>query len=289
MRKIFYLLWALMPFCITACDNDDVIETSEEKLSAEVKQHLKDYYADAKIKSFHNWWNNSPFGTEVNLIDKDGNDVSIFYYEFKELSLTVTKYANIENLPLKVKYAFLSSPYGNIKKENIRKIERDDYAQLPNKMYRFEFTSFVPGVGDLYTLLTFNDDGYMLPVNHGFVNQAWSNPLIDKSELEFIDHHYGADIRSYENLGGSNCYYVIDHSILKKVNFRDSKWQSTLYPLPLDTDVPSEILKQLYELEPDFKYVQLNRVETPNGAGYQFLNEKGDGYTLGEMFVKRSL
>ena len=278
-----------MPLFVTACDNEDDFAVAEDKLSAEVQQHLKAEYDGAEITSFHNWTNNWQPGTEVNLIDKKGNEVSLFFRDFKQLSLTVTKYARLENLPSRVRYAFLSSPYGNVDKERIDKIECDDYEQLPNKMYRFEFTTPVPGKGNLYTLLTFNADGYMLPVNHGFANSSWSNPIVDKDEVEFIDYHYGRDIRSYENLGGTNSYYVMDHDILKKVCFRDDKWKSTVYRLPLDTPVSPDILKQLYETEPDFKYVTLNRVETPNGDGYQFLNEEGDGYIIGEMFVKRSL
>lgn len=279
MKKFYYLLLGILPFFITACDDDD-FETPKEKLSVEVEQHLKDCYADAEIKSFHNWRNSWQPGTEVNLIDKNGNEVSIFYRDFTKLSLTVSHFARFDNLPLPVKYAFLSSPYGNVEKNRIDKIECDDYAQLPNKMYRFEFTYDVPGKGELYTLLTFNADGYMLPVKHGFVNSSWSNPIIDMDEVEYISHHYGMDIRSYDNLGGTNSYYVMDHDILKKVNFRNNKWESTVYLLPLDTEVSPDILKQLYEMVPDFKYVTLNRVETPNGDGYQFLNEEGDGYII---------
>ena len=288
MKKIYCLLLGILPFFTTACSNDDD-EITPEKLSAEVKQHLQQCYADAEIKSFYNWPNSSVPGTEVNLVDKDGNEVSIFYRDFKNLSLTVTKYARFENLPSSVRNGFYASPFGNMKKDRIDNIECDDYAQLPNKMYRFEFTYYVPGSGELYTQLIFNENGYMLPVNHGFTNKAWPNPVIDHGDVEFINRHYGVDIRSYENLGGTKSYYVMDRDILKQVNFRDSKWKSTVYPLSLDTEVPENVLKSLYVSEPDFKYTTLNRVETPNGDGYQFLNEKGNGYIIGDMFVKRSL
>lgn len=289
MKKIIYLLMGIMPFFTTACSNDDDMDMPQEKLSAKVEQHLLQCYPDAEIRSFYNWPNGKIPGTEVNLIDKDGNEVSIFYRYFKDLSLTVTKYAHFDNLPPSVRHAFYLSPFGNMKKDRIDNIECDDYAQLPNKMYRFEFTYYVPDFGELYTQLTFNADGYMLPVNHGFTNKAWSNPDINQGDVTFINKHYGVDIRSYDNLGGTNSYYVMDHDILKQVKFRDNKWESTVYPLPLYTEVPANILKRLYELEPDFQYVTLNRVESPNGDGYQFLNDKGNGYILGDMFVKRSL
>lgn len=289
MKKIIYLLMGIMPFFTTACSNDDDMDMPQEKLSAKVEQHLLQCYPDAEIRSFYNWPNGKIPGTEVNLIDKDGNEVSIFYRYFKDLSLTVTKYAHFDNLPPSVRHAFYLSPFGNMKKDRIDNIECDDYAQLPNKMYRFEFTYYVPDFGELYTQLTFNADGYMLPVNHGFTNKAWSNPDINQGDVTFINKHYGVDIRSYDNLGGTNSYYVMDHDILKQVKFRDNKWESTVYPLPLYTEVPATILKRLYELEPDFQYVTLNRVESPNGDGYQFLNDKGNGYILGDMFVKRSL
>ena len=289
MKKIYFLLLGILPFFITACDNDDDVDLPKEKLSTEIEQHLEECYADAEIKSFYNWPNGWVPGTEVNLVDKDGNDVSIFYRDSKYLSLTVTQFSRFENLPSPVRNGFYASPFGEMNKERIDKIECDDYAQLPNKMYRFEFTYYVPGTGELYTQLTFNADGYMLPVKHGMTNKAWSNPALDRREIEFIDGHYGVDIRSYDNLGGSNSYYVMDRDILKKVTFRADKWESTVYPLPLDTEVPADILKSLYELEPDFQYVTLNRVETPNGNGYQFVNDEGDGYVLGDMFVKRSL
>lgn len=289
MKKIIYLLMGIMPFFTTACSNDDNVNMPQEKLSAKVEQHLLQCYPDAEIRSFYNWPNGRIPGTEVNLIDKDGNEVSIFYRYFKDLSLTVTKYAHFDNLPPSVRHAFYLSPFGNMKKDRIDNIECDDYAQLPNKMYRFEFTYYVPDFGELYTQLTFNADGYMLPINHSFTNKAWSNPDINQGDVTFINKHYGVDIRSYDNLGGTNSYYVMDHDILKQVKFRDNKWESTVYPLPLYTEVPATILKRLYELEPDFQYVTLNRVESPNGDGYQFLNDKGNGYILGDMFVKRSL
>ena len=282
------MLLGILLFFTTACSNDDV-ETPQEKLSAAVEKHLQECYADAEIKSFQNWANGWVPGTEVNLVDKNGNEVSIFYRDFKVLSLTVTKFARFENLPPSVRTAFYASPFGDMKKERIDKIECDDYAQLPNKMYRMEFTYYVPGSGELFTQLTFNADGYLLPVNHGFTNAAWSNPVVDRGEIEYIDGHYGVDIRSYENLGGTNSYYVMDHNILKKVKFRDKKWKSTVYPMSLDTEVPENLLKRLRELEPDFQYVTLNRVETPNGDGYQFLNDNGKGYILGDMFVERSI
>ena len=289
MKKLYVLLLGILPFFTTACDNDDEMETSQEKLSIAVEKHLQECYADAEIKSFQNWPNGWVPGTEVNLVDKDGNEVSLFYRDSKVLSLTVTKFARFENLPASVRAAFYASPFGNMKKERIDKIECDDYAQLPNKMYRMEFTYYVPGSGELFTQLTFNADGYLLPVNHGFTNTAWSNPVVDRSEIEYIAGHYGVDIRSYDNLGGTNSYYVMDHNILKQVKFRDEKWESTVYPLPLDTEVPENLLKRLHELEPDFVYVTLNRVETSNGDGYQFLNDNGKGYILGDMFVERSI
>lgn len=284
MKKIIYFLMGVISFFTTACSNDDV-----EKLSVEVEKHLQQCYADAQIKSVHNWPNGWIPGTEVNLIDKDGNEVSIFYRDFKDLSLTLTKYASFDNLPPSVRHAFYLSPFGNMKKGRIDNIECDDYAQLPNKMYRLEFTYYVPGSGELYTQLTFNANGYMLPVNHSFTNKAWSNPDINQGDVAFINKHYGVEICSYDNLGGTNSYYVMDHDILKQVKFRDNKWKSTVYPLPLDTEVPATILERLYELEPNFHYITLNRVESPNGDGYQFLNDKGNGYILGDMFVKCSL
>ncbi len=278
MKKIFYLLVGAM-LLFPACDSNDDVEAPDEKLTPEVTQHLKDYYEGAEIRTIHNWRNDIHPGTAVELLDKEGNEVSLFYRDFKELSLTVTKFSRFDDLPASVRYGFLASPYGEMKKDRINKIECDDYAQLPNKMYRFEFTNFVPDLGELFTQLTFNADGYMLPINHGFVNQAWSNPCIDTDEVDFIDNHYGADIRSYDNEGGSNAYHVMDHGVLKKVTFRDG-WQSTVYPVPLDTEVPASTLKKLYELEPDFKYVTLRRVEARSGNGYHFQNEKGDGYFI---------
>ena len=289
MKKIIYLLLGVLPLFTIACSNDDDVENPQEKLSAEVAQHLKNYYAGANITSFYNWPNNTVPGTEVNLVDKDGNEVSIFYRDFKRLSLTVTKYAQFKDLPSPVRNGFYASPFGDMKTDRIDKIECEDYAQLPNKMYRLEFTYYVPGTGELFTQLTFNADGYLLPVNHGFTNQAWSNPVIHTVEVEFINKHYGVDIRSYDNLGGTNSYYVMHRNILKKVEFRDDKWKSTVYPLPLDTEVPATVLNRLYELEPGFEYTTLNKVETSSGDGYQFLNEKGTGYIIGDMFVKRSL
>lgn len=278
MKKIFYsLIGALLLF--SACNSNDDAEALDEQLTPEVAQHLKDYYEGAKIRTVHNWKNDTHPGTAVELSDKEGNEVSLFFRDFKELSLTVTKFSRFDNLPSSVRNGFLASPYGEMEKDRINKIECDDYAQLPNKMYRFEFTNFVPDFGALFTQLTFNADGYMLPENHSFVNQAWFHPCIDTDEIDFINNHYGADIRSYDNNGGFNDYHVVDHEVLKKVTFRDG-WHSTVYSVPLDTEVPAGSLKKLYELEPDFKYVTLRREESPNGNGYLFLNEKGDGYFI---------
>ena len=275
MRKFLCLLLGLMPF-FTACDDDDDFETPETQLTSEVQQDLKERFEGAEIKAVHN----GERGTEVNLIDKDKNEVSIFYHDFNKLDLTVTKFASFKKLPSQVKYAFYSSPYGKMKTDRIDHIVCDDYAMLPVKMYKIDFTYFAPGTGELYTQLTFNEDGYLLPVNHGFTNSSWLNPVINSAEINFINRNYGIDIRSYENLGGTVSYYVMDHEVLKKVSFRNDKWQSTVYPLPLDTEVPTDILKQLYETEPGFKYVELKRVESPNGDGYWFVDDKGHGLII---------
>lgn len=281
MKKIFYLLMGIMPFFAIACNNHDDYDDEQEKLSYEIKYDLKQRFQGSEIISYRNCMDYMRKGTEVNLIDKDGNKVSVFYQDFNKLSLTMTKYSNLDKLPIKIRYAFLDTPYGGMNMKDVTNIECDDYALLPHKMYKIEFTYFEPCVGNLYTMLIFNEDGYMLLENHdGHINLSWNNPIINEDEMEFIKNNYGTDIRSFNNDAGSDSFYVLDQNVLKNVILRDEKWYYTIYPIPVDTEIPSNILEKLEKKESGFKYTALYMIETPKGYGYEFLNDKKQGYII---------
>ena len=276
MRNLSLFLLGIMPLFFTACNNDD-IETPEDKLSVEVAQDLDARFEGAVIKSVNNWEHDWVPGTEVNLVDKNGNDVHIFYQNFKDLARTVTDYARFENLPGQVREGFYRSSYGTLSIDQIEHIVCEEYAQLPKKMYKFQFHQSVSGIGNLYTMLTFNEDGYMLPVRHeGNIHEALLQPLPSSDEINFIYSNYGGNIRSYVY----DSYQVFDHDVLKNVQFRDGKWIQTRYHLPLDTAIPSDVLEELNKQESDFVYTQLYRLETPDRNGYEFLNEEGNGYII---------
>ena len=283
--KINYFLAGILALVISACNNEN-LKSEEDQLTVEIKQDLKERFEGAEIKSVHNWIDSRKPGTEVNLIDKDGNEVYILYSDYQKPSHIATKFGCYDKLPATIKYAFQSSPYGQMSKDEIENIVCDDYALLPHKVYKIEFSVQTAEKRKLYTLLTFNEDGYMLPISHNGFIKSWICPLAESDEINFIHEKYGTDIRNFICDGGYNSYQVLDHDVLKKIQFEDKTWKETIYPLPLETEIPASILEDLYKAETGFIYTQLYKIETPSTYGYQFLNEKGNGYIIMHPTVK---
>ena len=279
-RKAFQLLISIFPFFCTACDNENPVENEEEKLSHEIIQDLKKRLEDTRIVSVRNWESNWLQGTEVNLLNKKADKLYHFYQKNKSV-LILTEYAKYENLPSQIKLYFSTSSYGKLRRDQIDKIVSEEYTLLPHKTFEFRFTQFIPNVGNLYTVLTFNEDGYILPVRHHESINAKFRRLPSMDEINYIKAHYGIDIRHYDARGSETfIYYVLQDNILKKIEFKDGKRGKTSYPIPSDSEIPSIILDQLYKEQPKFKYTQVNRLETANGNGYEFLYKEGNGYII---------
>ena len=278
----------ILPFITTACDNDDEPEVNEVQLSPEAQKDIHTRFEGAIIKAVRRLQGDPTPGTEVDLVDIHGNEVSIFYQHSQDPSLTVTHFASFDNLPEPVKNAFMKSHYKDIDKQQIKNIECDDYAVLNKKMYKLEFYANVGKWENRYTMTLFNEDGFMLPDYHlgeGLINDSWKFKVINMEEVHFIESHYGKDIRAFNHDRGYSSYYVMDKDVLKYVRFRDHTWKGTTYLLPESQEVPEDILKELYQTAPDFEYTEIYLVETPNGQGYKFCNEIGESHILGDMFT----
>ena len=279
-RKAFQPLICLSPFFCTACDNENPVENEEEKLSHEIIHDLKKRFEDTKIVSVRNLESNWLQGTEVNLLNKKEDKLYLFYQKNKPV-LILTEYTKYENLPSQIKLYFSDSSFGKLRRDHIDKIVSEEYTLLPHKTFEFRFTQFIPDVGNLYTVLTFNEDGYIIPMRHHESINARFRRLPSMDEINYIKAHYGIDIRHYDTWGSEIfIYHVLQDNILKKVEFKDGKWEKTSYPIPLDSEIPSIILDQLYIEEPNFEYTLLHRIETANGNGYEFLNKEGNGYII---------
>ena len=279
-RKAFQLLISIFPLFCIACDNDNPAEKEEEKLSHEIIQDLKKRFEETKIVSVRNWESNWIQGTEVNLLNKKEDKLYLFYQKNKPV-LILTEYTKYENLPSQIKLYFSDSSFGKLRRDQIDKIVSEEYTLLPHKTFEFRFTQFIPDVGNLYTVLTFNEDGYILPMRHHESINAKFRRLPSMDEINYIKAHYGIDIRHYDAWGSETViYYVLQDNILKKIEFKDGKWEKTSYPIPSDSEIPSIILDQLYKEEPNFEYTQVHRLETANGNGYEFHNKEGNGYII---------
>ncbi len=275
-RKAFQLLICISSFLCTACDNENPVEKEKEKLNHEIIQDLKKRFEDTEIVSVRN----RATGTEVNLIGKKGEKLYLFYQNNKPV-LILTDFMKYDNLPSQIKLSFSASSFGKLRKDQIDQIISEEYALLPHKTFEFRFTQFLPNIGNLYTVVTFNEDGNMLPVRHYESNNAKIRQLPSMTEINYIKAHYGIDIRLFDALGSeTSTYQVLQDNILKKVEFKNGKWEKTSYPIPLDTEIPSIIMEQLYKQESNFEYTQLYRLETASGNGYEFLNDKGNGYNI---------
>lgn len=280
MKPIFYLLLCLF-FCLSACKNSDNFMKDNVILQPSIKQDIETRFPGSEILNVYDFLT----GTEINLKDKLGNNISLFYEsDNSECMLTVTKFVSFENLPDEVKQSFYISPYGKRETDLFSNIECDEYKHLRRKMYKLEFYDTLGRHDNLYTLLMFNDDGFMFPVRHNTLNQSCWHKQLNTNEISFIENNYGNDIRSFNNDSGYNSYYVMDHGILKYIQF-DEEWKSTTYSLPLETKLPVNVMIELQELQPGFNFVKLNKIETPYGEIYQFLDEKGDGYNIGNTIV----
>ena len=196
-RKVFQLLISILPFFCTACDNDNPAEKEKEKLSHEIIQDLNKRFEDTKIVSVRNWESNRLQGTEVNLPNKKGDKLYLFYQKNKPV-LILTEYVKYENLPSQIKLYFSASSYGKLRRDEIYKIVSEEYTLLPHKTFEFRFTQFIPNVGNLYTVLTFNEDGYILPVRHNESINAKFRRLPSMDEINYIKAHYGIDIQHYD-------------------------------------------------------------------------------------------
>lgn len=276
MNKKGILYWFLcLLVLVTACNDDNCTEQNL-KLTENIEKDIIKRFPDAVINSVRSYDNDIVSGIEVHLTDRNTNDVSVFYSR-DICMLTVCKIRNFHNLPYAVKSAFAHSMYGTMNKEHINGIECIEYYDLNHAMYKIDFTYFVPGTGELYTLLMFNEDGYMLPVIHHSLNNPWWHKSVNLNQKNFIVSKYGADIRAYHNDGGYDCFYVLDGNKLKYVSFCGNQWKSTTYDVPVK-DVPSGVKDVLYESYPDFKYTQVSFIESPEKNVYQFLNDDGKGY-----------
>jgi len=78
---------------------------------------------------------------------------------------------------------------------------------------------------------------------------------------------------------------------LKFVSFRGEVetdyyfWKETRYEISLDTKVPDNVARVLKRDNPDFVYINLYYIESPEGNAYLFQDKNDDrelGYTIAE-------
>lgn len=276
MRELLYILLGIVPLS-AACDHEEYVVFNY--LNENIEKDIAQRFPNAQINSIRSYQDQTASGTEVNLTDRNANDVSIFY-KHDRWSLTVTKIRNFQSLPYAVKTAFHNSSYGNMNKNRIKRIECVQYKDLSHAMYKIDFTYYVPGTGELYTLLMFNEDGFMLPVLHHTLNDSWWHKTVNPYQKNFTVAKYGADIRAYNNDGGHDCYYVLDGQTLKHVSFDDDRWVRTTFALPYHADIPTYVTDELRKAHPGFIYNQAFFIESPEKNMYQFLDHDGNGFMV---------
>lgn len=278
----YYIMACLLSICITACDKEE--QLIEDEIPEMIKVDLSKRYPSVEILNYQEYSNFS----QINVIDKDQNEASIWYVD-DIWKMTHTKIADFNQLSLEAQTAFENTKYRFAQFENIYKTEREG---MDRSLYTLHFLYQWKNVKDMTHYVCLNDDGMFLAVYTWTPNDPTWFVDLPKAHFDFIYKKYdGSEIRGYQNNGGYYDYFVLHNDTLKFVSFRGEVetdyyfWKETRYEISLDTKVPDNVARVLKRDNPDFVYINLYYIESPEGNAYFFQDKNDDrelGYTIAE-------